>query len=224
MNITTIKQIELTTKCNLACRYCPHPKMQRTKEHMSSGTFHKALKWIEYFTEQGTQGEVSLTGVGEPLMHPHILILIEYLRAVHKGDLLFSTNGILMTEEIGEWLKAYNVQVYVSTHRPERAAPAVNICKKLGILAGVNTSFVTSSLDWAGQVDWEVSAPLTPCAYLHEGWGVVLADGRISTCCLDAEALGVISHVGRKPGPVEIKPFVLCDTCHMTVPEEEAVA
>lgn len=220
-NMNSIKQIEITTKCNLRCRYCPHPKMDRTKEHMTLSVFEKTLEWVKYFTKQGTQGEVSLTGIGEPLMHPELITFIRKLREVHFGLIVFSTNGILMTEEIAAQLAKFNVLVYVSTHRPEVAAPAINICRRHGILAGHNTSFATSSLNWAGQVDWEVSAPTIECDFLKQGWGVVLADGRISTCCIDALGVGIIGNVHEDPEYLEMRPFELCEKCHMTIPEVE---
>lgn len=227
--IETIKQIEITTECNLRCRYCPHPKMQREKRHMDMVTFIRTLKWVNKFTELGTQGEVSLTGIGEPLLHPELMSMISMLRDVHKGTILFSTNGILMTDEIATQLQYYGVKVYVSTHRPEKAGPAINMCRRYGILAGHNTAFATSSLDWAGQVEWEVSAPSIECDFLRQGWGVVMVDGRITTCCMDAEGKGVIGHVdgsGQSRNDIEkipvTKPYELCDSCHMTVPETKA--
>ncbi len=92
-SITQIHQIEVTTKCNLHCRYCPHGKMTRKKEHMSMETYESAIKWVEYFDSQGTQTEVSLTGIGEPLMHPRFLEMVGMLRDVYDGPILFSTNG-----------------------------------------------------------------------------------------------------------------------------------
>jgi len=216
--ITCIKQIEITTKCNLRCKYCPHPKMQRAKEHMEMHVFEKALKWVKYFNDTGTQHEVSLTGIGEPLMHPDLFEMIIKLREVYKGKIVFSTNGLLMTEEIGAFLAKHKVLVFVSTHRPEKAGPAINICKRHGIFAAANTAFATSSLDWAGQVDWEVTAPTITCDFLRQGWGVVLADGRITTCCFDAEGKGAIGRVYDEPEPVSMDIFKLCKTCNMIVP------
>ena len=219
MDISRIHQIELTTMCNLRCRYCPHGKMQRKKEHISLDTFLRALEWVKYFDLQGTQPELSLTGIGEPLMHPMLEELLVCLRGVYKGAVLLSTNGILMTEEMGAMLAHYGVWVYVSTHRPEKAGPAINICRRRGIFAGSNTAFADSALDWAGQVDWEVSAPQMDCKYLGDGWGVVLVDGRITTCCMDAEGAGLIGNVEEVPYSIGMHPYSLCKSCHMDIKE-----
>jgi len=70
--LTRIHQIELTSECNLACKYCPHPKMKREKNHMSLETYAKALEHVKYFKQFANQPELSLTGLGEPLMHPQL--------------------------------------------------------------------------------------------------------------------------------------------------------
>lgn len=43
MKLTAIHQIEITSRCNLRCRYCVHPHMGRVKEDMEPATFAKAL-------------------------------------------------------------------------------------------------------------------------------------------------------------------------------------
>jgi len=112
--------------------------------------------------------------------------------------------------------------VFVSLHRPEKAGPAINAAKRHGILADFNPSAATSSFDWAGLIDWEVSAPRTTCEYLRSGWGVVLSDGRVTTCCLDATGAGVVGHVDDEIGSLALAPWgdekVGCAACHMTVP------
>ena len=90
--LTTIHQIEPTSECNLRCKYCPHPKMLRVKKHMDMFIFEQALDIVRYFVKQGTQGELSLTGVGEPTMHPYLVDMVKHSRDVLGPDrlLLFS--------------------------------------------------------------------------------------------------------------------------------------
>ncbi len=222
-----IHQIEITSRCNLACIYCPHPKMERTKEDMTVPRFHRSMRWVQYFInrDDGIQTELALTGIGEATMHPDLVHFIRSARAVLGPArlLTFSTNGILLTDELLEELKPYNPSIYVSMHRPEVAIPAVERAKKHGLFLASNTAFVTSSLDWAGQVDWHVSAKPAICRYLLDGWGVVLADGRITTCCIDAEGDGVVGHIDDEPGSVSVQPFSLCEPCSLIVPKEEEI-
>lgn len=216
--ITRIHQVELTSRCNLACVYCPHPKMQRAKIDMDLKTFMRTLEWVEYFDKLGTQPEISLTGIGEALLHPEFILRLGLTRAVFKGRMLFSTNGIEITDEVCEALKLYEVDTYVSLHRPEKAGPAIAKLKRHGVTIGVNASFATSALDWAGTVGWEVTAPRAECQYLKQGWGTVLSDGSMTTCCMDSEGLGIVGHVNDEIGSLSFKPYELCGTCHLTVP------
>jgi len=113
-------------------------------------------------------------------------------KVVPDTMLLLATNGILLNDDIGKLLNKYGVGVYISLHRPEKAGLAVEVAKKYNILLDVNASFATSALNWAGEVDWFVSHEPQKCMYLHDGWGVVLQNGDIVTCCWDAEGVGKI--------------------------------
>lgn len=218
--VTTIKQIEVTSRCNLACTYCPHPTMKRTKEDMTMETFEKALALVRHYRAAGTQRELSITGIGEALLHPYFVIMINLAREALGWDhpLVFSTNGLLLTDEVALAIKDAKPFIFVSLHRPEASGPAIEVAKRHGLLAGMNHAFVTSSLDWAGQVKWHVSAPRIKCEFLKEGWGVVLADGAITTCCIDAEKRGTIGTVDTPPEELQMKPYSLCSSCNQEVP------
>lgn len=218
--IQQIHQIEVTTKCNLRCHYCPHPKMKRPKEDMAWDVFEQSMVWVDYFYKLGLQKELSFTGIGESTLHPEFCGMLLVARK-HCPDMpiVFSTNGLpTFHEGIAELCKKNNIEVMVSLHRPEVAAKAINMCREYGILKYVNSAFATDAFNWAGQVDWVVSAPALTCEYLRSGWGVILQDGQITTCCLDSENYGTVGSVWDEPGSVKIAPFSLCDKCHMKVP------
>lgn len=228
--IRDIHQIELTSRCNLRCHYCPHyPNLPRPKEDMSWETFQVALSLVSHYCQQGTQTELSLTGIGESLLHPEFLRMVAAARETIglSRPLTVTTNGLLLDDEMCAALVPYRPQVFVSLHRPEAATKAVIAARKHGILAGTNSSAATAAFDWAGyQKNWTafVSAPNIKCDYLLRGWGVVLVDGRITTCCLDAvckdqkEGGGVIGTVWDKPESLMLKPWDGCKACHMQVP------
>ncbi len=223
--LTQIRQIEITSECNLRCKYCPHPKMKRTKAHMEMDVYRRSLEWVRHYVGLGTQGELALTGIGEPLLHPQFVAMLAMAReAMPDGKLLFSTNGIKLCGDEGmailEDIKPYDPVVYVSTHRPEKAQPAAMNCLRAGVQVGVNTLFVTSAINWAGQVDWEVSAPNTPCGYLGDKLGAIMQSGDITVCCMDAEGVGVIGHVDDEIGSAETGPYQLCNACNYSVPSE----
>ena len=221
--IVQIHQIEITSRCNLRCKYCPHPKMQRPKEDMPWEVFTESLKWVKYFLGQGQQRELSFTGIGESTMHPKFVEMLEAARALNANmPIVFSTNGLpTFTEEIAQACQKLNVGVMVSLHRPEVAGKAIELAKKYNILKFVNTQFADGAFDWAGQIEgWYVSAPKLICEYLRSGWGVILQDGKITTCCLDAENKGVIGTVYDQPGSLSSQPFSLCASCHMQLPKQ----
>jgi organic radical activating enzyme len=223
--ITSIHQIEVSTHCNLRCVYCPSPKLEKhrgqPKTHMTLDVFERALEWAAFLDRDGTQGELSITGIGETLLHPQWQEMIALARsALPHAYLNFSTNGLLLDDAACEWLARCNVKVFVSLHRPEKAGPAIERAKRHGILQSHNAGASVSSFDWAGQVDWHVSAPSDPCEWLRRGWGNVLVDGRISTCCLDATGDGTVAHVQDDPAQgAHVAPWSLCASCHMTITE-----
>lgn len=196
---------------------------------MTVDTFARALEWCKHFERKGTQGELSLTGIGETLLHPEWRTLVKLAReALPTSFICFSTNGLLLDDDACRHLAEHQVAVFVSLHRPEKAGPAINAARRAGILVDTNASAATSSFDWAGLLadKWQVTAPVgNACAYLRDGWSVVLADGRVTTCCLDATGAGVVGHVDDKIGSLSIAPWgdekVGCEACHERVPELE---
>lgn len=224
--VRDVHQIELTTRCNLRCHYCPHfPELPRKKEDMTWNVYMQALKLVDHFVRQGTQTELSLTGIGESLLHHQFIEMVAAARDVigQQRQLTITTNGILLDEEMCEALAKYRPAVFVSLHRPELAGLAVERAKKHGILAGINNSFATSAFNWAGaQKNWFVSAPKIKCDYLRAGWCVVLVDGRVATCCLDVDGSSVIGSVAEDPESLKLSPWgdekKGCSSCHMEVP------
>jgi hypothetical protein len=188
---------------------------------MEWDTFEAALAVVKHFCDAGTQEELALTGIGESLMHPRFLEMVERSRETigWQRALTLSTNGILLTDAMCAELAKQKLLLYVSLHRPEKAGLAIEIAKRHGIFAGANASAATSAMDWAGQVPgWFVSAPFVICEYLRSGWGVILADGRITTCCVDASGVGEIGTVHDDPAKLTLKPYSLCSSCHMQIP------
>lgn len=218
--VREIHEIELTSRCSLACAYCPHPTLQRPKEDMPWTTFERTLEHVAYLCLAGTQGEVSLTGLGEAILYPRFVEALWRVRDV-IGDrkLVLSTNGVDMTPELARELKAANVGVYVSLHRPEVATPALLMLQQAGCATATNVGFVDSALDWAGQVKWHVSAPRVDCGYLNQGWAVVRQSGSIDACCMDAHDLYPIGSVWDEPGTLMTRATGLCANCNFKVPE-----
>lgn len=219
--VRELHEIELTSVCNLACVYCPHPALQRPKQHMSVGTFARTILHLQHLCDMGTQGEVSLTGIGEATLHPEFRdYTIEIRRVIGDRKLVMSTNGLTMTPDLADFLARWGVNVYVSLHRPEIAGKALAMLRAARCLHGHNHAFVDSSLDWAGQVAWPNSAKRTLCQYLSQAWVAVREDGTINTCCMDAHSKYPMGSVYDSPGTLRTAPTMLCSGCHLIVPKE----
>jgi hypothetical protein len=218
--IRDVHQIEITSECNLRCRYCIHPTMTRPKQHMSTDVWERALDWVTYFVRQGTQHELSLQGVGESTMHPKFTEWISQARA-HVGDacvLVFATNGVSFTEAIAEACKEHKVHVFVSLHRPEKAGIAIEVAKKAGVLSGVSADPSVAATDWAGQVKWHVSAaPNRECMWVKNGKVFVDSVGNIRPCSLNGSKDGVIGRVFDDLTKIKTGPYRLCATCDQDV-------
>jgi len=115
--------------------------------------------------------------------------------------------------------KDLQIGVFVSMHRPEKAIPAKLLAEKYNVLVGTNQAFMDSALDWAGTVDWHVSAPEADCMYQKDGWGVVMVDGSITTCCMDSEKMNKIGHTNDPIDSVTMRPMPLCKNCNLRIGE-----
>jgi hypothetical protein len=215
-----LHQIEMTSHCNLKCVYCASPKLKRPKMHMKWEVFQRAIGWVRWFMEQHGQSEVNLAGIGESTMHPQFIDLLKYAR-MELGpdiDIVLATNGKLMTDALAQAMKPWNPTVFVSLHQPVLAGPAVECLKRAGLLAGVSNDPSIAATNWAGQVKWHNSAaPNRKCPWVVQGKTMVMADGRLTTCSLDASGVGVIGHINDDLTKIQTKPYSLCRTCDQDV-------
>lgn len=211
-----IHQIEMTSRCNLRCRYCTHPKMPRAKMDMKDEVFSQALLQASRCVRWYGQDELNLCGIGESTIHP---LFVEYVHRARSAvgwnvRLTMATNGLEMTDELAQAIKPAKPMVWVSAHRPEKAGPAIEALKRAGILSGVSVDPSVASVDWAGQVDWHVSASPSPCPWVKGGRVMVTAEGKLTTCCYDSADLGVIGTIWDDIQNIRTRPYSLCATCH----------
>jgi len=222
--IQALHQIEITSRCNLKCIYCPNSEItngtypNRKAEDISSEHFLKALDWAEHFVRAGTQHELNLAGTGESTLHSQFAECISSARE-RLGrfcKLIVATNGLIVTPRLVESFVKHDVHVWVSLHRPERAAHAIKAYRQAGVLKGISVDPSTNPNDWAGQVRWLSYATL-PCQWLREGKAFVMSDGRITTCCLDVGGIGAVGHVDDPIGSLSLAPYALCEKCNQEI-------
>lgn len=219
--LTQIHQIELTSRCNLACKYCINATMTRPRQDMSDDTYARALTWVDYFCKHGTQGELNLAGVGESFLHPGFADMVAAARRVVGAGrrILLATNGLSVTKDIVDTIKPYRPAIWVSLHRPERASQGLKLLQEAGLLAGISTDPATNPNDWGGQVDYAPGKlpegrKTMACPWLRGGWGFVTSDGRILECCLDGSGDSCVGHVNEEPSSVMLRPWRLCASCY----------
>lgn len=224
--IRHIHQIEVTSRCNLACKYCPSPKLKRPKMDMDEQTFLKAVAWVKEFVQVNGPHELNLAGIGESTIHPRFVDYVRFAREYLGPDqrLLFATNGVAMTEELAASLAPYRPDIWVSLHRPEKAGPAIEILKRHGLVVGVSADPSISSTNWAGQVKWHVSTARHECVWVKMGKVIVLSDGRVSRCSYDASGVGVIATVDDDLSKFQTSPYSLCKSCDQDVGVQMEVA
>lgn len=90
--------------------------------------------------------------------------------------------------------------------------------KRAGCLVGVSADPSIAATNWAGQVDWHVSASERECPWIRQGWAIVLSDGRIATCSFDGQGTdGIIGTVADDPSTPRVKPYSLCPGCDQKI-------
>lgn len=89
-------QVEVTGACNLSCRMCLvryRPKLGRRQGAMPVGRFRRIVDSLPDLEE------VTLQGLGEPLLAPDLLAMLEHVKA-RGARAGFNTNGMLLTRDV----------------------------------------------------------------------------------------------------------------------------
>src|SRR3954452_405657 len=95
-------QIEVSGACNLRCRMCLVRYAPAVGRHEGALAYEDFLELVDSLP--GLR-RLTLQGLGEPLLSPHLLEMIRYAAAqgVHVG---FNTNGVLLRRPVAESLVA----------------------------------------------------------------------------------------------------------------------
>ena len=211
-----IFNIEVSGICNNNCEYCPYPTSKRKKGLMDFKTFKICIDLIDELN----QNCISLHNFGEPLVHPDILKFIKYARN-YVDRISFSTNGILLTRELALALKKAGLtDLYLSYHDKKIANKAKKNCEGLDLIKAERRIF---SHDWAGTAkkkplrSYLIKFMNRPdiCHFVDNDTVTILWDGRINSCCIDMEGLGVLGSIyDENPFRYKVETFSLCNKCH----------
>ena len=95
---------ELNSSCNLKCPMCPisaeSPKGKGKKTWFDFDFFKEI---IDYASEKGTRS-IKLNYINEPLIRRDIIKFIKYAKSKKIIDIYFSTNGILLNDDLSKEL------------------------------------------------------------------------------------------------------------------------
>lgn len=221
MRITTINSIEVSSLCNLKCRYCPASVQGEKRETglMDRDVFEKAVEWARHFARSGTQREINLFGVGEPALHPDLpkFVKLARQRLPFKQILHLNTNGVAMTRDLAVALKDAGIDhIDITAHDAYHAAKCIRIFRELGIPGQLSVDAISAPNNWAGQVDWfhPEYYKAMPCPWIRSGQVMIMSDGSVTRCCIDAFGTGIMGTVFDDLSAMEVSPFELCRNCH----------
>jgi hypothetical protein len=229
MKLQTINSIELSSICNLACKYCVNRLMVSELTFkagiMSDEVFNLSLSLLGKLVKAGTQREVNLNGIGESLLDPQLIERVIMTKKVMKDlPVMFCTNGILMDKELARALKDTGIdRVDVSAHDAYHARKCADILTAVGMNGVISDGAIKSSHNWADQLEPEHRVHMNytiPCHPIIGGHGYINSEGGLSPCCYDYRNLGEFGTVfDENIMDIEIKSFSLCKDCHQILPD-----
>lgn len=224
MKIQTIMNIEVSSICDNTCQYCPAPVQAKHRKtgFMTMFDFVLAIEHVKKLAQDGTQTELNLFGVGEPTLNKNLVAMVKHARKnlPKRIPLHLNTNGNTMTMELAGELKEAGISsIDITGHKAYSAAKTKRIFEAHQIPHRVSFDAVLNPNTWAEQVDWiPPNYPNTyPCPWINKGQVMVMSNGDITRCCIDAFGKGVIGNIYNDFENLEVTPFSLCEKCHHTL-------
>jgi len=105
-------EIELTDECNLDCIFCYRNNKKNKNGNMPLKTFQKI---IDDLNELNTPYNISLTGAGEPLMHPEFYKILKIAIEQKLIDkIIVETNGIFTDSNYYNFLQENSSQEIIT--------------------------------------------------------------------------------------------------------------
>jgi len=161
--------LDLTTVCNYACKYCVDAKVLNRKEQFS---FSHIIKTIDTLCNHGLKS-VLLIGGGEPALHPKFTYIVRYLKK-KRLQVGIVTNGSLVDRIVeisdclgkGDWIRlsldSGSDELFQAIHSPRVKVNLQDICNKLAKIKYINESIVIGCsyiITWRGIKINDVALP-----------------------------------------------------------------
>jgi len=81
-------EVELTSRCNLACKFCPQTKLTRPKGDLEFSAFEQLLDRVGEFVFL-----LNFSGFGEPTLHPRLFDFVRHAKSQEIPRVGIETNG-----------------------------------------------------------------------------------------------------------------------------------
>jgi len=97
--------IEATNSCNLKCIMCPRTDMVKAGTFWKIGMFD--FDTYKRLIDEGVSwglSSIKFNYLGEPLLNPRLVEMIEYAKQAGVIDVMFNTNATLLNEEVARKL------------------------------------------------------------------------------------------------------------------------
>lgn len=112
--------IEASTRCNLECTFCTHSSLE--EDQVGDIDLESAKRIIDEAEKFGGLPTININGLGEPLLRKDIPEFIHYAKEHGVQDVMFHTNGTIMTEELATKLIESGLdRIIFSVDSPDKA-------------------------------------------------------------------------------------------------------
>lgn len=194
--------------------------MARPKADMPDDVFERVCYWLKEFR----QDVVNLHHFGESTMHPKFIDWLDQISDI-VPVVAVSSNGVGVTREmVRDMKKAGLDNLALSIHRPEVVQKVAQWCIDEDLPYNWASGPISAPHNWAGQVDGirnSTWAESFVCQFLQDQSCIIFQDGRVGTCCIDAEGIVDLGTVWDDLRAVDLKPMKLCLTCHQQISDAQ---
>lgn len=186
--------VEPTNNCNAKCSFCPHSNKNL---HFRKRGFIK-LKMIDKIIEITKADTISINGLGEPLLHKKIDIIVQKFTAA-KIKTLLNTNGKLLDQNMYNKLNTAGLTRLIVTcdYYPWTKSLNEHGIKPEYIVVDREPEYfqIKKELyDWAGRIG-NLNREKVKCSYIENNWIQIMWDGTIVRCCQDFNADEPLGHI-----------------------------
>jgi radical SAM protein with 4Fe4S-binding SPASM domain len=192
--------IEISTKCNRRCYYCPNSKYGTPDEHMPDELFEKIITNLNALRYTGG---VTFQFYGEPLLDERLVRFVRYTRQNVPGAMFIKvvSNGDMLTMELLERLiEAGMREISITIHdldpakMMERLKPMIDRHPRHIRVTSIHNS--ASLNNRGGAIEIENEVPMKKCT----GTGILVIDhnGDELLCCSDYFHAHVMGNVNEE--------------------------